>query len=545
MRVPLLLTLSLLALSCDGEPDEDTHSDSCYYWCPDTGPEWGCRDGDGDGYGAWWDEGMLREGDVVADCSDCDDADAMVNAAATEICDDGLDNDCDGLDEPCQERPAGAGPLGELWATQADAMLWSAEADERVGMDLDAGDLDGDGAPELVLAVERQYSNAGEDRMAFVLPGDLEGDTDLLDASALLIAPENVLDVHVQVAVLDDASGDGIPDLLVGDYAWSADGVSERGAAFLLAGPITGTLDVEAEAVLTMLGESDSQRMGGVVSGLRFFGDGTEDLLVAQREYPAPVRTCVLDGARTGTLSLSDADLVIEAGGTAVGALGDLGGDGHDELAAFSSGVVGVYSGPLRGTISGEDADYHLPAELFGAGIGQAVYDGADMDGDGYRDLLLGLRNSYDEVTDLDLGQLFLVAGPITASPTQEDILAIVTGETPDGWAGASLSTGDVDADGVRDLVVGAPYARGQRGGAVYVVLGPLEGVVDLGDAQGVVVAGGAGQLLGGAVVSGFDGDHDGFDDLLLGAPGVRHEDNTTGCTTGAAYLFRGGTMAW
>ncbi|MCB9745951.1 MAG: hypothetical protein H6740_25475 [Alphaproteobacteria bacterium] len=54
-------------------------------------------DGDGDGYGLSSDSAQACEAPsgYVADSSDCDDADAAVNPAASEVCDD-IDNDCDG-----------------------------------------------------------------------------------------------------------------------------------------------------------------------------------------------------------------------------------------------------------------------------------------------------------------------------------------------------------------------------------------------------------------------------------------------------------------
>ncbi len=58
----------------------------------------GCTDADNDGYGA--------EGTACCSVPDCDDNDASVNPGATEICDDGIDNDCDGLTD-CDDPDCG------------------------------------------------------------------------------------------------------------------------------------------------------------------------------------------------------------------------------------------------------------------------------------------------------------------------------------------------------------------------------------------------------------------------------------------------------
>ena len=74
---------------CDGDVDEDDAVDAGTWYA----------DSDGDTYGdpAASTLACAHPQDHVADDTDCDDTDASVNPSAVEICDDGIDNDCDGL----------------------------------------------------------------------------------------------------------------------------------------------------------------------------------------------------------------------------------------------------------------------------------------------------------------------------------------------------------------------------------------------------------------------------------------------------------------
>ncbi|MEW6079315.1 MAG: PilC/PilY family type IV pilus protein [Thermodesulfobacteriota bacterium] len=80
---------------CDGSVDE--------------GEVW-YRDADGDGYGNAADTSVVPGPGYVLNKKDCDDTDPSVNPAAVEVCEDGIDNDCDGgVDENCS-----------LWYQDAD-----------------------------------------------------------------------------------------------------------------------------------------------------------------------------------------------------------------------------------------------------------------------------------------------------------------------------------------------------------------------------------------------------------------------------------------
>ncbi len=93
---------------CDGGTDEGLSST----WYVDA---------DGDGYGDATSpvEACAQPTGYVADASDCDDSDAAINPGATEVCSDGVDDDCDGIaDDGCASTVDHCGTISsdETWA---------------------------------------------------------------------------------------------------------------------------------------------------------------------------------------------------------------------------------------------------------------------------------------------------------------------------------------------------------------------------------------------------------------------------------------------
>jgi hypothetical protein len=116
---------------------------------------------------------------------------------------------------------------------------------------------------------------------------------------------------------------------------------------------------------------------------------------------------------------------------------------------------------------------------------------------------------------------------------------AIFTGEFKDDWFGQSVSgAGDVNGDGLDDMIVGAPFNddRGSAAGKAYLYLGgrPPDGAPALalhGDAQD------DGQF-GWAVAGAGDVNGDGYDDVVVGA---RLYGTGLDRARGRAYVFFGG----
>ena len=173
---------------------------------------------------------------------------------------------------------------------------------------------------------------------------------------------------------------------------------------------------------------------------------------------------------------------------------------------------------------------------------GLSVSGAGDVNGDGFDDLIVGAP--YDDPNGELSGASFVVFGSaigaaveLTAleeAPAAIPLGFVINGTAADDQSGLSVSdAGDVNGDGLDDLIVGARGAdpNGSLSGASYVVFGKADGVavelsaIDLNaDAvpSGFMIKGISTDDFAGQSVSGAgDVNGDGFDDLIVGAPGV------------------------
>ncbi len=181
---------------------------------------------------------------------------------------------------------------------------------------------------------------------------------------------------------------------------------------------------------------------------------------------------------------------------------------------------------------------------------GWDVSDAGDVNGDGTNDIIISAP--YDDPNGSRSGAAFVVFGkagptPVELSNVEAGVGGFVTnGVSADDMLGRSVSSaGDVNGDGLDDLIIGAQYddPNGSASGAAFVVFGKADSTaVELSNVEagtgGFVINGDTSyDLLGVSVSAAGDVNGDGLDDLIVGAK----DDQPTGSTSnGSAFVVFG-----
>jgi hypothetical protein len=249
--------------------------------------------------------------------------------------------------------------------------------------------------------------------------------------------------------------------------------------------------------------------------------------------------------------------------GTSVANIGDVNGDGISDLLIgapmYNNGsdtdvgkaylIFGSKGMQKDTTLNNANASFIGTYPSFHAGF--SVAGAGDVNGDGYKDFLIGMPGST--IKDLSPGKVFLFFGHGGAWQKNVSVLkANVTfsGEKDDDKAGTSVAgVGDVTGDGFDDILIGAPNngASATNGGQAYLVYGrasnwPVDkGVFNLANSNASFQGDAAQNFLGTHVAAAGDVNNDHLDDFLIAAPNAE-----TGVKVGGkVYLFYGRTDGW
>jgi len=576
---------------CDGEVDESDAVDAGTWYA----------DADQDGYGDPKAGAAACEqpSGYVADDSDCDDGQELAHPNADEVC-DGIDNDCDGLaDEDDPDVQLGdwhADADGDGYG-DADQALTATSCSPPSGYVVDDSDCDDQDPAIHPEAIE--VATDGVDN-------NCDGDLDFFSLSNAEASFHGEVEGEGTgpVAAAGDVNGDGYDDILVGspqaDY-----GQLQTGSASLWLGPVSGSFTT-GEGHARLWGIYDLDYAGDALAGPGDVdGDGYDDILVGAYGYAGAF---LVLGPITGSSTLASADATwyceywTDDAGESVAAAGDMDGDGLPDFLVGASDHTGIkdregaaymVSGLLTGSHSLADASAKLIGDSADDGFGRTLAGVGDFDGDGYADLLAGALD--DDEAGYEAGAAHLVLGPISGTRQLDSDDLKLLGEEMDERAGravagpgdvdgdglddllvggtasgtiylllgnasvssgsqsladsdafltgatysAPLSAADMNRDGLADILVGVRTAVGSTDGDVYVFLGPVSGSSSMSEADFIVTGtengGGAGSHVAGA----GDVDGDGYEDLLIGAESV----DGPARYSGAAYLVLGGSF--
>lgn len=384
------------------------------------------------------------------------------------------------------------GPLvSQSSLTDADAILMGDAASDTIGRSLSGrGDFNGDGLGDIAIG-GMHLDFEGHDSGGILLLLDVPQGTSSIMESAFTIEGD-VATGHFGAALdaAGDVDGDGLDDLLVAAHLVNEEGTTGR--VTLLSGvqlsdaPPASSRSVADLSPIHWTAEAEGDYFGRAVAGAGDVnGDGLADLVMA-----APL---------SRTLGLY--------GGAVYVVLGP-------------AKIAGPITTAAAATWRGE-AGYSLGSWISGAG---------DLDGDGYADISVGAYK--DSTVDRDVGSLFVMSGGNQLPQSLDEAASqLVGGESEDRFGFRSDGVGDLDGDGFDDLVVGAPTSH-NRAGMAAVYFGSADGVSEVpellwtGESEG--------DLFGFPAYAG-DLNGDGVPDLLLSAPGFKNARGTSYLLSGAS----------
>lgn len=322
-----------------------------------------------------------------------------------------------------------------------------------------------------------------------------------------------------------DFNGDDAPDLLIG--APFADGPGnareDSGEAYVIFGQpqLSGSVDLaEGEQDVTVFGAAAGDNLGLSVVAADVNGDGLDDIVVG-----AP-----------GVSDVGGRDERTDQGRTYV-FFGS-----HDLPESFD---LGADPRAFDFVITG--------AEGFSR-IGHALADG-DINGDTVTDLILGAPFAGREPGSppgsprKEAGEVYVVYGASSLSGELhlafDPVGFMASSEQRHGQFGAAVAAGDVNGDGIDDVIAGAPqmdFENKEAAGAVYVFFGgrDLGGrrFIAKGEQDAAMIGAERGNSLGFPLTVG-DINGDGTGDLLAGARAAAVKETRT--AAGAVYLLYGG----
>ncbi len=401
-------------------------------------------------------------------------------------------------------------------------------AEDQFGYSTAAGDFDADGEIELAVSAPGARIGEGTARPGVVYLIERDAIARLTSeraaADVATISLEGVTDragFGTTLAV-GDLTGDGVDDLVIGAPGADDGGRIAAGRIYVLAGgdPSRWASDVRRSTAPVLAGEASGQRLGSSLLIRDIDGDGTNELLAS--------------AFRAGLGEEWSVGKVI------VFRFGSQGEETDGEPADTTSAAAAVPSSRWTAIEGGRSGD-----ALRGLAAG-------DIDGDGRLELIVGAPHADGSGDDrTDAGAVYVVPAervvPDVTLALPDAATSTLLGPIGYSCLGRSIQTGDIDVDGVDDLLVSA-YASRRDGieveasGEVFVLFGGADGLGEVLDLAGGDVTEFHGRKrwsLFGLPVLLADINSDASADILIAAQYAGSPDGSREAC-GEVYVYRG-----
>lgn len=410
--------------------------------------------------------------------------------------------------------------------TAVASSLYSAQPESAFGYAVSAaGDVDGDGYDDILVGAPHYDNGQSEEGVAFLFKGTPNGISKI--ASNILETDQADAGFGASVSSAGDANGDGYGDIIIGAMHYDS-GEDEEGAAFVYFGSSSGLNPVPVKLESNKTGAW----FGCAVSHAGDLNDdGFSEIVIGAMNYsngqPEEGALYIFPGSSNGPdvagLRVIESDQEDARLGNAVAAAADLNGDGHDDFVSgaysvgeYDAGAIFIGYGKANSIdsltiecIKGIQDQAHFGWDVSGAG---------DVNGDGYRDVIVG-SNAYDNGDGA--GHVYYGS---PSGITQANVTQLYTHET--GMAAAMgesvAGAGDLNGDGYGDVVVGEPWFIDEQTsvltGLALVYYGSPAGV-DPGPRRITGNPADTYDFFGWSVAAAGDVNADGYGDMIVGSP--------------------------
>jgi len=394
-----------------------------------------------------------------------------------------------------------------------------------------AGDINGDGFSDVIVGASKfiYTSGASDQGSAWVYYGSataLGAGLNPAPAVQLFGTGSNVGYFGWWVACAGDLNGDGYSDVSVSAYT-EENGQTDEGLVYVYHGSGAGLITtpvviLESNQAIAWMGRCANT--AGDVNG-----DGYADLLVGVTRFTNGQSLegagWLYFGSPTGIPATPSLTFELNNAGANLGetvcTAGDVNGDGYSDFIMGAriyglGGAAAVYLGGPYSTNPTPTTSRFGGAS--GALLGSSVGNAGDVNGDGYADAIIGAPGASNGQAGEGIAYVHYGGAAGLSMPPSVTLEANSAGAA---YGSRAASAGDVNGDGYADVIVGAPL---NGSGRAYLYLGGGGG---LSSVPANTLTGGS--QFGASVATAGDVDHDGFADVIVGAPG-----------SGEAYVFRG-----